>query len=202
MKYRTMKIPGHQRSGSHWINRLIDVNFFDGSDYLRHYGGHPWGDDRRVPIYLGTPNQAVIYTWRNLDDTVNSIYRMRHRFGLDRDDYKQFCTTPIRLMYNPSLHVVAYRDTVKTQDTITEVDRFLATRSETVPDYILNHKKSWEVHARRPNFMFVKYDDLVDDFRGGMLKIAQFLGSDKTEFVDEQRRVGWREKQDDAWQKP
>ena len=52
------------------------------------------------------------------------------------------------------------------------------------------------------NFMFVCYDDLVEDFHGTMLKIAKFLGSDKTEFKDENARVGWRENADNKWTKP
>lgn len=203
MKYRTLKIPGHPRSGSHWINRVMDLNFFDGKDYLRHYGGHPWGNEHRARNYLSQSKQAVIYTFRNIDDTVNSIYRMRHRFGLDCDDYERFCSTPMRKMYNPRLKVEAIRDTMKKKDTITEVDRLLAQRSETVPEYITKHTNSWKQHLKRPNFMMLSYDDLVNDFQGTMLTVATFLGSNKwSEFVDEQKRVGWREKSDNAWEKP
>ena len=202
MKYKTVKIPGHPRSGSHWINRVIDLNFFNGKDYLRHYGGHPWGNEQRANKYLRQPKQAVIYTHRNIDDAVNSIYRMRHRFGLNRDDYDQFCTTPMIRMYNPNLKVVAIRDTINKKDRITEVDHLFARRNETVPEYIRKHVHSWRVHFNKPNFIMLSYDSLVDDFQGTMLRVAHFLGSDKTEFVDEQKRVGWREKQDNAWEKP
>ena len=58
VKYKTVKLPGHPRSGSHWFNRLIDMNFFDGTDYLRHYGGHPWGNGPRAQQYLQEPTQA------------------------------------------------------------------------------------------------------------------------------------------------
>ena len=202
MKYKTVMIPGHPRSGSHWINRLIDLNFFDGRDYLRHYGGHPWGNGPRATKYLQQKGQAVIYTYRNVDDAVNSIYRMRHRFGLDRDNYEAFCKTPMRQMFNRQLKVVAFRDTVKKQDKITQVDTLFAQRAETVPEYIRKHTNSWKVHLKKPNFMMLCYDDLVSDFQGTMLTVAQLLGSDKTTFVDEQKRVGWREKEDNAWKKP
>ncbi len=202
MKYKTIKIPGHPRSGSHWINRIIDLNFFDGSDYLRHYGGHPWGNGRRAPIYLNAPKQAVIYTHRNIEDTVNSIYRMRHRFGLDQDDYEKFSTTPMKRMYNPRLKVDAVRDTIKKTDKITQVDRLLAQRTETVPEYIKKHIHSWREHINKSNFMFLYYDDLANNFEETMLRVAHFLGSNKTQFQDEQKRVGWREREDDAWEKP
>ena len=202
MKYRTVKIPGHPRSGSHWINRVIDINFFNGKDYLRHYGGHPWGNEPRATKYLSQPKQAVIYTHRNVNDTVDSIYRMRHRFGLDEDDFEQFCITPMSKMYNAKLKVVAVRDTIKKTDHITEVDRLFARRTETVPMYIKKHVHSWREHLNKPNFIIVSYDSLVKDFHGTMLRVAHFLGSKKTEFKDEQKRVGWREKEDNAWEKP
>jgi hypothetical protein len=43
---------------------------------------------------------------------------------------------------------------------------------------------------------------MAGDFDGTMLKIAKFLGSDKTEFIDENKRIGWRSKSDNAWTKP
>lgn len=201
MKYKTVKVASHPRSGSHWVMRLIDMNFFDGKDYLKHYGGHPFGNEPRSKGYF-KPNQAVIYTWRTIDDAVRSIYKMRHRFGLDEDNYETFCVTPMKKMYNPNLKVVAVRDTLTGEDKFTDVDWLFRSREETPKEYIEKHRRSWQVHTDKPNFLAVCYDDLVVDFQGTMLRIAHFLGSNKTEFVDENRRVGWREKSDNGWQKP
>lgn len=202
MKYKTVRIPGHPRSGSHWINHLIDINFFDGSDYIRHYGGHPWGNEQRSLNYLSQPGQAVLYTYRNREDAVNSVYRMRHRFGLDRDNYEEFKNTPMRQMYNPNLKFEAVVNKINKTESVTQVDRLFALRTETIGKYLTAHKQSWKQHEGRANFMFVCYDELVSDFQGTMLKIAKFLGSDKTKFIDEENRVGWHEVQDNNWEKP
>ena len=202
MKYKTVKLPGHPRSGSHWFNRLIDINFFDGTDYLRHYGGHPFGDHPRAAKYLQTPGQAVIYTHRSVTCTTKSIYKMRHRFGLIEDDYEKFCNTPMKDMYNANGTADVIRDTMNERIEVVEVDALFRGRPETVPEYITKHKASWGRHVGKGNFMMVSYDDLATDFHETMLRIAHFLGSDKTEFIDENKRVGWRAKSDDAWQKP
>lgn len=201
MKYKTVKVASHPRSGSHWIMRLIDINFFNGRDYLQHYGGHPFGNEPRSLGYF-KPTQAVIYTHRNLDDTARSVYKMRHRFGLDEDNYEKFLATPMRDMYNKNLKVDTVRDTLTEKTNVDEVDWLFGSRPETVKEYMTAHKASWGRHIGKANFMMVSYDDLVSDFQGTMERIAYYLGSNKKEFVDEQKRVGWRAKSDDAWSKP
>ena len=201
MKYKVVKIIGHPRSGTHWINRLIDLNFFDGTDYLRHYNGHLWGHQKRAREYFQQSGLGVIYTYRNLSDTIKSIYRMRQRFGLDEDDFHKFSTTPMNKMYNPHIKVDVVRNTLKNKDEINKVDRLL-NRRETVSEYIKTHVQSWKVYIAKPNFMMLYYDDLVNDFEKTMLKISEFLESDKTTFKDEKRRVGWWDSQDKEWKKP
>jgi hypothetical protein len=201
MKYNSVKVVSHPRSGSHWVMRLIDLNFFDGKNYLKHYGGHPFGHEMRARGYFKR-NQAVIYTCRNLDNTAKSIFRMRHRFGLNEDDYEKFLITPMRKMYNNKLKFEAIRDTLTDKIEVTEVDWLFRNRNETVKEYIQKHIDSWSMHVGKPNFIVLPYSSLVNGFENSMLAIAQFLGSNKTKFIDEQKRIGWREKQDNAWTKP
>lgn len=202
MKYKTVKVASHPRSGSHWVMRLIDMNFFDGKDYLKHYGGHPFGNEPRAKGYF-KPAQAVFYTYRDLNETADSVFRMRHRFGLDEDDFEKFLITPIKKMYNKNLQVEAVRDTLDGKKmNVDEVDWLFRDRNETVIQYMQKHINSWRTHHSRRNFLMLSYNDLANDFDGTMLQVAQFLGSNKTKFVDEHQRVGWREKQDNAWKKP
>jgi len=203
MKYKEIKIVGHQRSGSHWISRFIDINFFNGVGYLERYNVHLWGHSERSLRYLRNVNQvAVIYTYRNLDDTVDSIYRMRHRFGLDEDDFEKFKTTPMQEMFNPTIEVDAVVNDTKSEKHISDVDTSLSERQETVIEYINDNRESWLVHSDKPNFKMVNYDDMVNNFQETMLDIANFLGSNKVDFKDEYIRVGWMEKADHKWIKP
>jgi len=43
----------------------------------------------------------------------------------------------------------------------------------------------------RDNVKLVKYDDLIGDFQGTMQDIADWLGSDRTEFEDIEKKIGW-----------
>jgi len=203
MKYKTLKIAGHPRSGTHWINHLIDINFLSGDGYLQYYIGHLWGDTERALRYLQNPNQqAVIYIHRNVEDTIDSIYRMRHRFGLNEDNFEKFKTTPMREMFNPDIKVNAIVDNVKSKRCVSEVDTLFWLRKETVGEYINTHRESWMPHLNKPNFKIVSYDDMVDDFQKTMLDMSKFLGVNKTNFKDTDTRVGWREEADNTWIKP
>jgi hypothetical protein len=146
---------------------------------------------------------AVIYMQRNLEDTVRSIYELRSRFGLDEDDFEQFKRRRICDMYSKDIPVDVIRDTLTLYQRIRHVDGLLQSRSETVPEYINTHIASWMAHEGRRGFLGLKYEDLVNDFRGTMLGVAGLLGSNRTEFVDEPQRVGWRDPRDNAnWRKP
>ena len=49
-------------------------------------------------------------------------------------------------------------------------------------------EKCAEAHS---NVVSVKYDDLMNNFKGTMAYIASRLGSDLTEFKNVDRKVGW-----------
>ena len=54
------------------------------------------------------------------------------------------------------------------------------------------HIQVWtELVAQHENAHLVSYRELRVDFQAEMLKIAQFLGSDRTEFENITDRVGW-----------
>lgn len=77
----------YPRSGSHYLARLIDVNFFDGSNYLRHYGNHDIG------LIVDRKPKTIkwIYIYRNVEDVIKSMFRIRGRFGLSNvDDFDKF----------------------------------------------------------------------------------------------------------------
>jgi hypothetical protein len=149
------------------------------------------------------PNQAVIYTYRDIEAVERSVFKMRHRFGLDEDDFDRFVVTPMARMYNRNLKAHAIRDTITERLNVKEVDWLFGQCNETVRQYMERHLASWMVlHADKKNFMMLKYDDLAHNFYWTMRKVAKFLGSNKTEFKDENRRVGWRAKGDNDWKKP
>ena len=79
------------------------------------------------------------------------------------------------------------------KEIITEVDTYLKGFNLTPEEYLNEHKLYW-LSIVKPNYMCIAYEDIVFDFEVTMYEIAKFLGSDKTEFIRETKRVGWYDK--------
>lgn len=199
---KTVTVSSHPRAGSHWLMRLIDINFFDGKDYLKHYGGHPFGDTSRVTNFLTKRNNLTVYISRNTIDTARSVFAMRNRFGLRENDFDTFITRPIASMYSRSGKASVIRDTIAIQETVSDIDYLFANRPENILEYIDLHKLTWDRHSCLPHFCHITYEGLVNDFNIEMTKLAHHFNPGQTEFIDENKRVGWRDAASNEWVKP
>jgi len=193
MKYTKVRIISHPRSGSHYLAQLIDTNFFDGSNYLRHYGGHSYGRCNNA-----SNNTGQIYLWRNAEDTLKSLFNMRHRFGLDENNFEIFKNKNISEMYNPNLIVNVHVNNIHSDKTIHSVDDFMnraPTRTYTPIEFLKRHKQSWvSLTDSCPNLLIVNYDNLLNEFQTSMRQIAEFLGSEVSSFNQVNEKVGWTPK--------
>lgn len=194
MKYNKIKISSHPRSGSHYLAQLIDVNFFDGSNYLRHYGGHSYGQCNHIL----QSKIGQIYLWRNAEDTLKSLFKMRHRFGLNENDFEIFKNKKISTMYDSNLKVNVHVNNIHSKKTIHVVDDFMnrtPTRDFTPIEFIQQHKQSW-VNCKKkcPNLLIINYDELLHEFDITMQTISDFLGRGVTEFIQVNEKVGWTPK--------
>lgn len=199
---KTVTVSSHPRAGSHWVMRLIDINFFNGANYLKHYGGHPFGDSPRVDQFLTKLNNLTVYVSRDTMHSARSIFKMRNRFGLGVDNFRDFLITPLRDMWNGQLVTTAVRDIITDRTMEYNVDRLFAGLDETVVQYIDRHKLTWERHTCLPHFCHLTYDGLVNNFNEEMKKLAHHFDPGRTEFKDETTRVGWRDNKDNEWKKP
>jgi hypothetical protein len=173
-----MSVHGHWRSGAHYLNALLKLNF-DHEDYTTR--GHAF------PGNWVTASGPVFYTTRNFADVSDSLWRLRGRFGIKADSYEDFLNTKYRDMYHDygKVKVGFHGKTVnsKSAGTIAKIDM-------TPLEYWEKHTRAWKKHSH-PDVHHVDYDNLQENFQEEMLKIAQYLKSARTAFEDIGEAQGW-----------
>lgn len=189
MRNNKAKVVGHPRSGSHYFTHLIAINFFDGRDHLQYYGGHVSTKEHHIKT---NTTSRYFYIYRNIEDTMKSMFNMRKRFGLDEDSFEIFKERTMVDMFNPSLTVKILVNTGDKITVYTNVDSLFSRQNVTPSEYIAQHQKKWlEFVEKYENLMAVRYEDLIENFDDTMLKVAKYMGSDKTEFENTTDRIGW-----------
>ena len=194
--YTRCRVVSHPRAGSHWLYHLLRHNLV-----TRHamavdieYGNHPFGSAWELERDVLT-----VYIHRGQAATIDSIWRMRHRFGLDEYDREAFTDRWLCEMWSPD---VRHRCAIVSADgaeTVSEggPDTLLRDDARTLPEYLRDHVNSWtrfvsNVNAFGPApLAVVAYEDLRNDLDGTLAPIARQLGSDLSTFEDV-RSVGWR----------
>ena len=89
MKYDSIVITGHQRTGTHYIAAVICTNFLNTKDYIAHYKNHS------LPKTVKNNNIAYIYTWRDFNSVAKSLFNSRKTFGLNNvNNFESFLQSP------------------------------------------------------------------------------------------------------------
>jgi len=193
MKYSDVHVYSHQRSGSHYVTALVDANFFNGRDYIRHYKNHPIGP-QVVNQIVNLPQVLFLYVWRDFYKTAQSIFKQRKRFGLHVESYDDFLASPYNQMWSNEneFDVVTDYNYLNRAGQEVGVSYYFANINMTPKKFWEEHLAFWRgVAAEHENVHLMKFDDLLDDFNGELAKLAKAVGSDKTEFVNIEERVGW-----------
>ena len=193
MKYHTAKVVGHPRSGSHYLAHILNINFFHRENHLALYAGH----SKAHKIHLRSPGVAVFYTYRNNYDTICSMYKIRDRLGLKANSLEEFIQSKLSDMNDDNITSNAILNINGNKKVVTDVDHYMGEHDLTPEEYLLKHKAFW-LQISADNYMPIFYDLLIADFKGTMLNIAKFLGSDKTVFINETSRVGWYDSKDEV----
>jgi hypothetical protein len=193
MKYKTAKVVGHPRSGTHYLTHLLNVNFFHLKNYLPLYAGH----SNHHKQWLTDGNTAVFYMFRNNKDTIQSIYNMKERFGLKANSMEEFLSTKLCDLKDTKQKCNAVRNVPGQYQEFHDSDGYLGSHNQTIEAYLDSHKRKWTNWCMfADNGYIVRYENLINDFDNTMLNIAKFLKSNKTEFINESYRVGWYNKSD------
>jgi hypothetical protein len=98
-------------------------------------------------------------------------------------------------MHNQSIKSETIRNIGTKKELITITDTYLKQFNQTPEEYLNAHKKYW-LSFKNSNFMPIQYEDLLYEFEHTMETIAWFLESSKHEFIQEEERIGWYDKND------
>jgi len=184
MKYKTAKVIGHPRSGSHFLAKVLNDNFFHKKDYLKLYAGH----SKTHVSQLKYPGTVVFYIHRNNEDTIKSMFILRNRLGLVANTIEEFKSKKLSDMHNKNI----ISEAICNGKLVTEVDTYLSTINLTIEEYLDEHKEFW----RQKAMFIINYDALLKDYNKYMQEIATYIGSKRTEFIRETSRMGWYDKDD------
>jgi hypothetical protein len=205
MKYKRVEINGHQRAGNHYLAYLINENFLgleNFNELIKHAGhkyGYKHGKFHKDVFY--------IYIYRNFEDTAKSFFKIRGRFCIGTDNLEDLLGDKKMSEYasknvSPDIQLdkVTAEIFKKSGDSVKRRSPFaFQYKTLSLKEWHSRHIKSW-LKLELDNLICVKYEDLINDFHNTMLKIAKKLGSDKTEFVNIDKRVGLLHKDvDDVW---
>jgi len=192
MRYTTVKVCSHPRTGSHYITALINLNFFKHADYLDLYGGHlPWGMEMKPASTLALHRKiGYIYIIRNADAVLQSIFTLRKRFGLAVEDKDEFLRRAYSRMWSPKVHAATVRTTMKESTRHTTSSKFFKDVPLRPTDYLEHHRRQWDIAA--PNLLIVDYDATVTDIRPTLDSVAAFLDvPTMVEYLPVEKKVGW-----------
>jgi len=187
---KKIQVHGHQRSGTHFIASMIDINFFDGSNYMRHYPNevHKLGDKMKFRY-----NVLYVYVWRDFEDVVNSMYNMRKRWGLNASSIEEFKQKKYCDMWDTK---IVDADVVLNTNGNTRRVKKIAGRFKNVnmtpKEYWLSHLESWKpyIHGPMKNILSINYESMVVFPKKELSKLFPFLGElDEIKTVN--RKVGW-----------
>ena len=188
MKYKALLCTGQPRSGTHYITAVISYNFLNDKDYLKIYRSH---ESVRLVQNVET---AYFYIWRDFEPMARSIYQLKERFGLKVRSFREFLSRRYCDMW-------AMGDPDKIS--INARNLWGRTRVKGISDFFRNidmlpqqfwehHNDLWDQCAKNnANVIVVKYDDVLRDFEGEMKRVAKKIGSDKNEFKNIERKIGY-----------
>ena len=164
-------IYGERCSGTNYLENIININF---DAHLTWEYGHKHFFGFQDDALKNSDDTLFICIVRNLPDWINSFFRQKHHLPLL---YKE------KLSYEEKLDVFlnkefwSFDDHNGNRDTTKEImeDRNIYTGKRYKNIYELRHTKlKWmleDLPNKVKNYIFIRYEDLINDFDKTLLKI-------------------------------
>jgi len=172
-KYKKIQTYGHPGSCSYYIDKLIHKNFFnsEGSKYERYKSGDE---------IIIEPDILYVYVERKFRYLIKYFYDIKHIYGIPNDiSFEVFYKTKYSNMWR--------MNSIRNNICILFKDIKMAPRA-----YWEHHINTWiKASKNNKNIVMISYDKTLINMNSTMKKIATYLGSDKTEFIDVKDKVGW-----------
>ena len=188
MKYDSIVITGHQRTGTHYIAAVICTNFLNTKDYIAHYKNHS------LPKTVKNNNIAYIYTWRDFNSVAKSLFNSRKTFGLNNvNNFESFLKSRYCDMWNPIEHAgVNVLDLQGNHRTDNYISHYFKSFKHTPKEWWTLYHKRWDVAAKNiSNIIKVNYNDLIKNFNNSMFNLSIKLDSTIKSFKNITDTVGW-----------
>lgn len=198
-KYDKIQVCGHPRSGTHFAAALIDLNFFDGTGYLRHYKkphAHLLGNEA-LPLITQKPNWLFIYVWRDLDAVLNSLFKARQRFGLRVNSADALRNSRYCDIWTKDREALGgeFKITINTKDRVRKkgsVFPYFRSIEHTAAGYWSMHIRSWEILTTScSNVMLIHYGTLISNVSLELARIGEQLEAMPRSYKKLDERVGW-----------
>lgn len=164
-------IYGERCSGTNYLEDIITMNFDVNVTWefgWKHFFG--FQDD----LLQNSDDTLFICIVRNLPDWINSFYREKHHLPLK---YKKNMSEKDKLNEFLNKEFWSFNDNNGNRDTSKEIlqDRNIYTGERYANIFELRHTKiKWMVEdlpTKVKNYIFIRYEDLINDFENTLLKI-------------------------------
>ena len=164
-------IYGERCSGTNYLQNIINMNFDVNLTWeygWKHFFG--FQDD----LLENSDNTLFICIVRNLPDWINSFYREKHHLPLK---YKNNMTVEDKVDEFLNKEFWSFDDNNKNRDSSKEImaDRNIYTGERYKNIFELRHTKiKWmleDLPKKVNNCVFIKHEDLINDFEKTLLKI-------------------------------
>ncbi len=164
-------IYGERCSGTFYLENIININF-DVKITWEYGWKHFFGfQDNNLK---NSDDTLFICIVRNLPDWINSFYREKHHLPLK---YKTNMSQKEKIDEFLNKEFWSFNDNNKNRDTTKEImeDRNIYTKKRYKNIFELRHTKiKWmleDLPNKVKNCIFIKYEDLINDFKKTLLKI-------------------------------
>jgi len=191
MLFEEIKIGTHPRTGTHYTMSLIALNFTtDPNSYERLF----WTHFIIHKDFIPEKDIAYITVFRDRDKVMDSMWRLRGRFGLKAESFQKFLTTKYKDMFNAEMKSETLKVSYKKHTLVTnKKDESFKYINLCPEEYYEMHKQSWiDFKARYPEQVhIVQYESLLEDFNKAMQELCLFLGADLIKFRNINYKIGW-----------
>ncbi len=202
MRYLNIKVNGHQRTGTHFVAKLVDLNFMNTGNYLNCYSKTPHEIRKKKLGEIKNRNNAIICVKRNWKDTSLSLFKFRERLGLDVDNYEEFLNRTYSDMWKKgTCRIILHgdgieNDIIKKEENHKEGLAPVSSKFRNIDmkpkEYFEYYYKWWKsAEWRYSNIIIISYDLFISDFKNHMNYLSRFLGCNTTNFKNVKYKVGW-----------
>jgi hypothetical protein len=188
MKFNTLQVVGHRRSGTHFVAAATSVNLMQSDDYMKIYGKHMTAERAKV---LENPDTGFIFVIRPFPEVARSMFEMRSRFGLSVPTYNEFLQRTYAEMWTDKLEVRVISKTLTTEKTVTKVGGGLKGIKLNPRDFWRKYNKSWKKLSNQENVFILAYADLIQKYEDTIKALGEWAEVPITEIRPIDQRVGW-----------